>query len=213
MRKQIVFITGLLFVALADGAVHADVIIYNNLSTTTQGFGSVSDTAWEANRFNSDATNVLLTSATLTLFAGNQGSGTFFVKLYSDTAGVPGISLATLFLGANPFPGPFSQSGDILFGGLSQPLAPSTNYWIVVGESSGSVLDIRWGSTSLTAGTGSGFQTIAATTPNSGGGWTTSGAPHKMQLTATVPEPGSALLVTFVGGLLLVRRQQRLPSR
>src|SRR4051794_6944991 len=105
MRMQNALIAGLLLALFTGGEARA-AVIFDNLSTTTQGFSSLSDTAWEGTRFNSDTTNLVLTSATLTLFAGTQGSGTFFLRLYSDSANQPGISLATLFTGANPFPGP-----------------------------------------------------------------------------------------------------------
>jgi hypothetical protein len=214
MRKQLV--AGLLLALLAGG-VRADTVIFDNLSSTTQGFGSVSTAFWEAQRFNSDATNLLLTSATLTLYSESAGSGTFFVDLYSDAAGQPGVSLANLFTGPNPFGPTFPQSGDILFGGLNQALTPNTNYWIVLGESAGSALDIRWGSVSNLAGTGSGFQTTNATTLDQGGSWQvrSQAGLHKMQITATtpIPEPASALLALLGGLFSLASAGGRLPSR
>jgi hypothetical protein len=210
MRKKSALIAGLLLALLtASGLVRADTTIFDNLAQTSQGFSSVSDTFWEAQKFKSDSTNLLLTSGTLTLYSGTAGSGTFFLNLYSDAAGQPGTSLANLFTGPNPFAGPtFPQTGDVLFGGLSQALTPNTNYWLVLGESAGSALDIRWGSTSIPTGTGSGFQAIAANTSNQGAGWSLSvNIPHKMQLTA-IPEPGSMLL-GLLGGLLLARRPLR----
>lgn len=196
---------------LAGGvAARGDVVIFNNLSTTTQGFGQVSPTFYEAQRFNSDAVNLQLTSATLTLYADNAGSGNFAIDLYSDAAGVPGAPVANLFTGPNPFAGPtFSASGDVLFSGLNQPLTANTDYWIVLHESAGSSLDIRWGSTSSLTGTGSGFQSAAAQSPNAGVGWNPEGSAHKMQLTA-VPEPASACILAGVlaaAGILSRRRR------
>jgi hypothetical protein len=210
MRKQRDIIAGVLLALLiSGGVVRADTVIFDNLAVPSQGFGSVSNTFWEAQRFNSDATNLKLTSATLTLYSESAGSGTFFVDLYSDAAGQPGASLANLFTGPNPFGPTFPQSGNILFGGLNQALTPNTNYWIVLGESAGSALDIRWGSSSILTGTGSGFQANSANTPNQGGGWqVNTSTPHKMQLTATIPEPASLLLVMLGCGLLLVARRR-----
>jgi hypothetical protein len=207
MWKRGILAAGML-VALVAGSLRADTIIFDNLATSSQGFGSVSSSFWEAQRFNTDATNLRLTSATLRLYSENAGSGNFFVDLYSDAAGQPGASLANLFTGPNPFSGTFPQTGNILFGGLSQTLAPNTNYWVVLGESAGSALDIRWGSTGTATGSGSGFQATNANTPNQGGGWGVNAAgPHQMQLTAIIPEPASVLLVLLGGSLLLIVRR------
>ncbi len=206
MLKYRVLVAGLILGLFGGVGLRADIVIFDNLGTTSQGFGSVSISAWEAQRFNTDASNLTLTSATLRLYTESAGSGIFFVDLYSDTAGKPGVSLANLFTGPNPFVGPFPQTGNILFGGLNQSLAPNTNYWVVLGESAGSVLDIRWGSTGSAAGTGSGFQTTHASTPNQGAGWdVTVGSPHQMQITAAaIPEPANVLLAFVGGGCLLV---------
>ena len=211
MRTHCAVIAGLLLALLAGSRARA-AVISDNLGATTNGFRPVSEVTWEAQKFRADSASLLLTSATLTLFSGTAGSGNFFIDLYTDAAGQPGVSLANLFAGPNPFAGPtFPQFGDVLFGGLSQPLVPNTNYWIVLGERPGSVLDIRWGATSTPTGTGSGFQPVSAATSNQGGNWQVLlNSPDKMQITTTVPEPGGVVLLGLLcGGRLLARR--RLP--
>src|SRR5438067_775832 len=98
----------------AAGGTRADVVTFDNLANNTGGFGSVTATTWEAQKFNSDSTNLRLTSATLTLDSESGGSGAFFLRLYADAAGQPGAALATLSAGPNPFPGPFPQNGNVL---------------------------------------------------------------------------------------------------
>ncbi len=210
MRKFRVLVAGLLLALVVNG-VRADTVIFDNFPAPTQGFGQVSTTFWEAQRFNSDSTNLTLTTTILTLYSESQGSGNFFVDLYSDAAGQPGTSLANLFTGPNPFGPTFPQSGNIVFGGLSQVLTANTNYWIVLGESAGSVLDIRWGSTSILTGTGSGFQTVSANSSNQGGNWSVNPAgPHKMQLIAAIPEPSAGLFGCLA--LALIGRWRRRAS-
>ena len=72
----------------------------------------------------------------LKLYTETGGSGTFFVKLFSDNANQPGTALATLASGPNPLSVGF-QATDVAFNGLNQPLLANTNYWIVFGDNPG----------------------------------------------------------------------------
>jgi hypothetical protein len=152
------------------------------------------------------------------LYSGSGGSGTFFVRLSADAAGQPGASIATLFSGPEPFTGALPQNGNILFGGLSQPLTPNTNYWLVLGENPGATFDLRWGTTAsptTPAGTGSGYQEVVATTINQGSTWGVSSGPgtsvRLMQITA-VPEPGSGIGLVL-GVIAVVTGRRRVTSR
>lgn len=194
----------------AASAAHAQVVtLYDNLANTTQGFRSVDEFNWQAGRFNTDANNLVLTRVVLRLYTETGGSGTFFVRLFSDAAGQPGTSLATLASGPNPLTVGF-QGTNVSFDGFTQPLQPNTNYWIVFGDNAGPTLDLRWG-VALPPGGGVGYQTINAFTGNQGASWTLQGGfATQMQLTASiVPEPGStALGLIGAGGLWLARRGQ-----
>jgi hypothetical protein len=193
-------------------AAHAQVVLYDNLANTTQGFRSVDEFNWEAERFNTDSNNLMLTSATLRFFSQNGGTGTFFLKLFSDNAGQPGTALATLASGPNPLSG---LQGDVTFSGLNQLLSANTNYWIVFGDNPGPSLDLRWG-VANPGGSGVGFQNLIGNTGNQGTSWGLE-TTHAMQMQLTgsvfVPEPGSmALGLIGAGGMWFARRAKNRPQ-
>lgn len=188
--------------------------IFDNLGSNVGGFDSVNSNNWFGQKFNSDSTNLDLTTVTLRLYSSNAGGGTFFLRLYDDSGGHPGVSLSTLFTGSEPFPGPYPQDGNIAFGGLNRSLAPNTNYWLVLGENPGAAFDLRWGVASIPTnppGTGSGYQEHLATTSDQGTNWIVDrggGAPGAAlaQINAVVPEPNAAMsFVLGVVALMTVR--------
>lgn len=181
---------------LASATAPAQTVIFDNLSNGNNGFRGVTPTSWDAQRFNTDATNLFLVGATLNLNSGG-GSGTFFLKLYSDNAGQPGSAIATLYDGAS------LGSGAIVFN-FSQLVTASTNYWLVLGLDAGSTISLGWGVTSTLTGSGAGFQTNAGLTTNSGTNWQTfTNAPYQVKITAnTVPEPQT--VACFALGLAIV---------
>lgn len=198
------FFKGMPFILVAGGllaaanSAQAQVTLYDNLANTTQGFRGVDEFNWQAGRFNTGPDNLMLTRAVLRLYTESVGgSGTFFLRLFSDNAGQPGTSLATLVSGTNPLTTGF-QGINVAFDGLSAPLSANTNYWIVFGDNPGPALDLRWG-VANPPGSGIGYQTLNAFSGNQGGSWSLqSSVATQMQLTATVvPEPGSMIL----GGL------------
>jgi hypothetical protein len=193
----------------AAGGAHAQVTLFNNLGNQPQGFQSVDANAWIAQRFNTDNNNYTLTSATLKLYTESFGSGTFFVRLFSDAAGQPGTSLATLASGPNPLSVGF-QPTDVTFNGLNQLLSANTNYWIVFGDNPGASLDLRW-SVANPGGSGVGYQAFRCSTGNQGISWGSFDTDHAMQMQLTgvvvVPEPGSMVLgLIGAGGVWLARR-------
>jgi len=202
------------FVAIAGWLLSADaahaqaVTLFNNLGNQPQGFQSVDANNWSATRFNTDANNYMLTSATLKLYTESFGSGTFFVKLFSDTAGQPGTALATLASGPNPLSVGF-QATDVAFNGLNQLLSANTNYWIVFGDNPGAALDLRWSAVNP-GGSGVGYQALRCFTANQGISWGGFDTDHAMQMQLTgsvVPEPGSMLLAGL--GLASIWRFRR----
>jgi hypothetical protein len=197
------------WVLCAASAAYAQVTLFNNLGNQPQGFQSVDANSWTATRFNTDANNYMLTSATLKLYTESGGSGTFFVKLFSDTAGQPGTALATLASGPNPLAVTF-QATDVAFNGLNQLLSANTNYWIVFGDNPGPALDLRWSAVNP-GGSGVGYQAFRCSTGNQGISWGSFDTDHAMQMQLTgfvvVPEPGSmALGLIGAGGFWFARR-------
>jgi hypothetical protein len=180
-------------------------IIYNNLGNTNNGFRIQNSTSWAAERFNSDATDLILTSATLSLAPSTAGN--FKLSLYTDIAGVPGTSVGTLFSGSTT--SGIGGGGNVAFSNLTQPLLPNTNYWIVTSVAIGDPTAFGWGVTSTPTGTGSGFQATSATSTNQGGTWSTSpGTPQQLQLVANTPEP-TGLALLGLGSLGLLARGRR----
>jgi hypothetical protein len=64
------------------------VVIYDNLANEGNGFFQMHQNSWDAQRFNSDSTNLLLTSATLS-FGANPTTGQYRLSLYNDVANHP----------------------------------------------------------------------------------------------------------------------------
>ncbi len=74
-------------------------------------------------------------------------------------------------------------------------MSPNTNYWLVLSVAPVDPTVIGWGVTLDPTGTGSGFQTAAATSTNQGSTWSAYGAPLRTQIAAVpVPEPSTLLL-------------------
>lgn len=110
------------------GSLPAETIV-SSLSNTSSivnfGIG-----AWAGSSFMTDTQSWTLTSATVTLELGAQNSSSANVRLMSDIAGRPGVTLAdlgtrTVATGAQLYT--FSNSTAVT-------LAPSSAYWIVVGN-------------------------------------------------------------------------------
>src|ERR1700736_2942719 len=84
-------------------------VIFDNINNANGGYFFISSSIWDAQRFSSDTTDLFLTSVTLAL-RDFGGSGTFFLRLYSDTGTMsnqpgspaPGVMLTTLLTGSSP---------------------------------------------------------------------------------------------------------------
>lgn len=197
----------LAIVAQAPNA-RAATVIYDNISNGGNGFFGVGQNSWEAQRFNSDATNGKLISASLSLALNN--AGRYRLSLYSDAAGQPGALINHLFDDTTANKPPVNL---VQFTNLSQGLAPNTNYWIVLNVPVGEPTGLGWEVTSNNAGTGSGFQLASKFSTNQGATWTDRSAVHKLQLTADVPEPASASLVLLGAAYLAGRPRGRAAAR
>jgi len=197
------FAVGVVAVALCPSA-GASTIIFDNTSNGGNGFFGVGQGSWEAQRFNSDATNGKLISASLSLALNN--AGRYRISLYNDVANQPGTLINNLFddTTANKPP-----SNLVQFSGLSQGLSPNTNYWIVLNVPLGEPTGLGWEVTSNNAGTGSGFQLGTKFSTNQGATWTDRSAVHKLQLVADVPEPASVGLILLGAAACFTARARR----
>jgi hypothetical protein len=177
----------------------AAVTVFDNMANGTNGFFGVAPTAWIGERFKSDATNLRLTDVTMRFSAPIPGPYT--LSLYSDVAGVPGTSLATLFSGN-------TANGDVHYS-VNALTAPSTTYWIVAGSPTGSTINTGWGASSTLTGTGTGFFPLVASSSNQGASWSTRGdIVQQMQVIANaVPEPSALATLSLLATACLKRRR------
>jgi hypothetical protein len=185
----------------------AVVTVYDTMPNGNNGVFGIGPNIWYAERFKSDATNLRITDVTIRLAA--QQPGPYSLNLYSDVAGVPGVSLANLFTGN-------TAGGDIHYS-TNALTAPSTTYWIVASVAPGATINSGWGTSSTLTGTGTGFFPLVASSTNQGASWTARGdVVQQMQILANVPEPATAALVGIVALSTLARRNPRkrgLPTR
>jgi len=179
--------------------------IFDNRGETTSGSqvadaGSVN--GWWGQAFSTTATDAEITEVTLSMLNSN-ASSTFSVAIYSSVAGAtlnePGSLVQTIYSGT---PGTFFPPFTI--DELSVSLTPSTEYFVVVSPTVGSV---QWDYTNAVAGLNSNSLNQAAT-------WSSfSSAPFQMSVVA-VPEPAPVILLAaagFAGGLAMICRRRAAP--
>ncbi len=204
-------IASCLFLLLTLGSpVAHGVDLFDNLNRTPEDVGSVSTTAWTAQRFTTDNQQYDLTQITL-LLARPSGSGELTLQLWGGTSLVPsGGSLGTLTRTSAYS----TTSAQTTFSAAGLTLSANSNYWIVaIGANS---TTLRWSYTANNTGSGVGFQQNWSDTFDSGGTWSSGGirtnSPYIMKVTATaVPEPGTVVLmaVSTVFGIAIVRRRKK----
>jgi len=191
-------------------------LIYDNLSQTPVTTASASDSGRTGLSFATDATNVVLDSVVIPVwnFMGLT-SGSVDMSLFDATGpgAVPGTQLAAL--GSAPissFPSATYQNFSIT--GLSINLAPTTNYWIVMGATS---IGANYSLGLTNNSTGAGPLSIGYGVFSGGGPWVSSNSWYVIgSVSAVSPAPvpeidpagmGSVLaLVTGVLGLMERRR-------
>jgi hypothetical protein len=148
----------------AAPAVQAQVILSNNLSATTAGTETASDTTWPTASFGTGSTGYTLNSVTLLL--ANTTAGQASLSLYSDGTLEPGTALGTLTA-----PASYSSTlANTTFSVSGLTLAANTTYWVVLRATSGA---FNWAWASDNTGTGVGFQHTYGETDNSGDTWYT----------------------------------------
>ena len=189
----------MLVCAVLLSAPHADgQTIFNNVNEQQIGL-TASSTGWSAQSFISGVSPTTLDSVDIDLLP-HAGSGTFLVRLYSNTpSNNPGILIETLSGPSNPEYGTFhyTASGDSI-------LAPNLPYWIVFSSTGGpyaveaelSLLSIEFGSTI-------GFKYSS----DAGGNWGAHDYSLGMRVMGTreVPEPSTYLLLS--AAVILCKRK------
>lgn len=111
----------------------ADTIV-SSLGNTPVDAINFGNGSWAASAFQTDGQSWNLSSVTVLLGEGGIGSSTADLRLYSDVAGMPGVSLVDL--GPRTFSGGGQPSPMTFTLGTSFTLAPSTTYWVAVGNPS-----------------------------------------------------------------------------
>jgi len=161
------------------------------IETTGNAFVTWFETNAAADRlaqaFATDASNFVISSVSLNLFAVDGNTRTFNLDVWSNTAGnLPSTSVANVVTG-----GAFASFSDQNFfqaNGLSVTLQPSTNYWLVLTPANAQ--QIRWGQTDNLTGGFSGFANAVRRSTDSGSNWpdTTNLVQTRTRISA-VPEP------------------------
>lgn len=197
----------LLGVVLLAGAlhVHAAAMLFDTLSSESlpDEWISLDSSSWAGQDFNSGSAT-LLTGVRLNLFRSTDAaSGSFFVRLYSETVNslpddssyvtlASGLSIASLTTVADLYQD--SHDAVVTLSGLSTVLAPNTYYFIVVGGESAAT-PFQWGYTAHNTGVGAN-DTYFTASMDGGASWSSPSSilPQRMEITA-VPEPASTLWI------------------
>jgi hypothetical protein len=176
---------------------------------------------WLAAPFVTGPSAARLDSISLPVDSGFGPTGTFWVTIYGDNAGLPGSPLAGGLLNGPSHPTSAYQTYSAL---PSLVLAPTTKYWVVAASddpaTSGGAYD-WWdvNTTNYTSNFGWTFFNYDAFTSNGGTTWIsteTAETPHPLFLAingAIIPEPSSLLLVPFGAAILFVHHHSRRLSR
>ncbi|MDJ0540749.1 MAG: choice-of-anchor R domain-containing protein [Microcystis sp. M53603_WE2] len=184
------------------------VTLVENLSQGNTSTGAISLDSWRGSSFTTGSSSYNLNSATL-LFGENTAEPSLFLRLYSNSSGVPG-TLITSF--TNPASITTNLANNTFTLTTPQALAANTTYWLVSGIS-GDVGDYTWGLTTSTIETGLPGWTIGdgyVASNNQGGSWDSfpTDGPYQFSLEGTtpppptsVPEPGSVVALLGLGGL------------
>ncbi len=205
-KNTMIILTASLGLAAAPGA-WAQVVLSDNLASTSGGRSVNLDTGWSAARFITDAQTYKFTSAVL-LMSGI-ASPVAQVDVYSDSrANRPGAPLGTLIS-----PGAFSTSLEQkTFTSAGIPLAANSAYWVVLKATSGG---LGWSYTYDPNGTGVGFSGGSSDTLDAGVTWNSSQSPsYQMQVNVdAIPEPGQwammGMTLAGVGGWVVRQRRAK----
>ena len=184
-------------VTLSAGVARAEVLL-NTLTSELDGtvlMSAVNDRRY-AQSFLTTAVTESLSGVSLDLSAS--GTTSFDVSLWSNGTTAPASRLDFLAQ-----PRDITLTAPYVISGLTRPMAPSTQYWIVVQRIAGA--DISWGFTD-NQGVANGFRTGAE------GLWTITSSDSLRTGVVAVPEPTTCVLALAglaCGGYSLWRRRTR----
>jgi hypothetical protein len=193
---------------LGLGQQASAVTLVENLSQSNSFFEVVSFPQWIGKSFTTGSSSYNLNSATL-LFRQFTADPNLFLRLYSNSSGVPGTQLTSF---TNPASITTSLANNTFTLATPYTLAANTTYWLVSGISSGTG-SYNWGYTLSTAQTGLPGWTIGdgfVASLDQSASWTIfpTGVSFQFSLEGTtsppptsVPEPGSVVALLGLGGL------------
>lgn len=212
LRQLFRLVTPALALTLAAPALKGQAVFADNLGQTSIATVQTLNN-FTGTQFTTDASaaSFVLTNVTLKITAVLATGGTFVVKIYSNSAGKPSVSLGTLS-GSTP-----TTSGNFAYttGGIN--LSASTPYWVVIeGTGVGQYQQSATSSPTVTGGWS--ISSGSAFSSDSGVSWVNSdafGYRTQVSLSATaVPEPSTyAVLAGALSlGYVAWRRRRAITS-
>jgi hypothetical protein len=207
--RLLITVLGVAF-ALQLGASKASaVVLASNLSASSDGYlevGATSVTNTHLAQKFTVGSSAILGQATLQM--GSGGSALLFhVDIFSDAAGKPGTSLATLTGPLSPTAGVNTYTGSV-------PLNAGTNYWVVASTYPFLNQLENWSVTTTTTETAQSGWSLADTyaySINGGSTWDEGGASMQVSLEGSLvaaPEPSRFILTLAALGCLALRRRR-----
>lgn len=146
---------------------------------------------------------------TLALFGGGSNLSTLNVGIYTDSSAAPGALVGNFYTATGSIT---NGNYDFNFSGTKASLSPSTNYWLVVQNTVGSITGWNYlNSPTATIGNNATIETTSLVSPT-GIGWNTNlNQQYLFALATAVPEPSTYAM--GVAGVLttacLARRRKK----